>query len=206
MIELTYDIAVGILTTVVIAIGAYSIRPLQKYAAIKKKGGLVGEWYAATAPNSPKMHNVVVQRVKVTHALLITELFSRAFGLLDLECSQCLLGYNWKATASISMDRYLNGEWWSIRQGAHQRGTFTLVIGPQGDYCYGYAAGFNDVNQVVLKKWVLGKSKEALLSGFEMLSEHPSTCDLDSHEFFRDAKQPERRPNNQLNPTNQGAP
>ncbi len=185
MTELAYDIGVNLLAALAIAIGAYSIRPLQRYASLKRKGGLVGEWYAATAPNSPKMHTVVVQKAKITHSLQPTELFQKSFGLLDLASIECKLGYCWKGTASLSMDRFLVGEWWSTREGAHQRGTFTLVISSQGDFCYGYASGFNDVNQVVLKKWVLGKSKESLLAGFEMLSEHTSTLNLDEHEYFR---------------------
>lgn len=182
--KIAYDIGVNMFAAFLVAVIAFSIRPIQKYTAIKRKGGLVGNWYAATVPNSPKMTEVVVQKIKVTHSLQFAELFKNSFGLLDLECIQCILGYNWVATASVSMGRYLVGEWWSVKQGAHQRGTFTLVIAPQGDYCYGYASGFNDVNQVVLKKWVLGKTKESLHSGFEMLKEYPSSCNLDSHVFF----------------------
>lgn len=179
-----YDIGINLLAALLIALGAFIIRPLQRYFKLKRKGGLVGDWYAATAPNSPNMDTVVVQKAKITHSLHFLELFRKTFGMLDIICTDCKLGYYWKASASLSMDRFLIGEWWSTREGAYQRGTFTLIINPQGDFCYGYASGFNDVNQVVMKKWVIGKSKESLIAGFEMLKEYPSRISFNKHEYF----------------------
>jgi len=159
MSDLIFNLYINILAAVLISIGAFFFRPISSYLAIKKKHGLVGEWFAAIAPNSPNMHEIVIQKVTIEHKLKIVELFMRSFGLLDLKCVQCLLGYAWEGTASISSGRFLIGEWWSTKEGAHQRGTFTLTISSQGDIFYGYVSGFNDEDKIVMKKWVFGKTK-----------------------------------------------
>jgi len=186
MNEVAYNVSINILAAVIIAIIGFVLRPLQNYFAIKKKQGLVGEWYIATVPNSPNMKEIIIQRVLIEHRIKITEMFQRNFGLLDVTLVECVEGYEWKAKASISMGRFLVGEWWSTKRGAPQRGTFTLVVSSQGGMLYGYFSGLNDLEKTVMKKSVLGKTKDDLIHGFTLLREHRFSCNWDQHPFFVD--------------------
>lgn len=185
MNEFTHDIYVNIVVTMLLSVGAFLFRPIQNFFTIRKKGGLVGEWYAVLTPNSPNMKDVVIQKVAIEHKLHILDLFKNSFGLLDIKCIECRLGYAWQGAAHVSNGRFLIGEWWSIKEGAHQRGAFMLTISAQGDVLYGYASGFNDIEQFVMKKWVIGKSKADLKKGLTFLKEHKVIYNFEEHEFFK---------------------
>lgn len=164
---------------------AYIARPLWEFLLLHKKPGLSGNWYGIIHPNSPNIKEYVIQRIEFSRGLKSLNIFKPGFGKLRMKLIECSHGYNWEATATISDNKYLLGEWWSVKPGAYSRGTFTLVISPHCDFLYGYAAAMNDQSTIVLKKWVIARNKDSIEKGLKLLGEHRITENWKNNRIFQ---------------------
>ena len=70
-------------------------------------------------------------------------------------------GYEWKGTGRIIDDRYISGQWKSLKPGSQSGGLFVLVMGFEGGgYMVGFFFGEEKPGTKVTSGFVLGRTNQ----------------------------------------------
>jgi hypothetical protein len=68
-------------------------------------------------------------------------------------------GYEWRGVARIIDDRYIAGQWKSVKPGSQSSGVFVLVMGFDGNYMVGLFFGEDRPGAKLTSSFVLGRTE-----------------------------------------------
>lgn len=101
----------------------------------------------------------------VTESLTV----QRRFGHVKLKNADNSAGLEWKGTGRIIANRYLSGEWESVKPGAQLGGLFVLVMGADGGYMVGFFFGEEKYGTKLITGFVLGRTNQDVDTGKSIL-------------------------------------
>jgi hypothetical protein len=117
---------------------------------LRRPQGFFGEWLSSWQPTVDSGWHWVTERLNVR----------RRFGRVVLENHDNSAGYKWRGSGRIIDDRYISGQWKSIKPGSQSAGVFVLVMGFEGSYMVGFFFGEEKPDSKVTSGFVLGRTQE----------------------------------------------
>jgi hypothetical protein len=117
---------------------------------LRRPSGFFGEWRSSWQPTVNSGWHWVTENLIVR----------RRFGRVVLENSNNSAGYEWRGVGRIIDDRYISGQWKSLKPGSQSRGLFVLVMGFEGGYLVGFFFGEEKPGSKVTSGVVLGRTEQ----------------------------------------------
>jgi hypothetical protein len=122
----------------------------ERVLLLRRPKGFFADWHSSWQPTFALDLHWVTERLKI----------GKRFGRVVLESRENSEGYEWRGTARILDDRFIVGEWKSVKPGSQASGAFVLVMGLEGQYMIGLFLGPEAPGLKVASGFVLGRKPD----------------------------------------------
>jgi|GEM_PF-6182730 len=157
-----FEFIVATIAAIVGATATHYIPLIHDVLSNSKRGELTGEWLSLSYSNDEE--GWVTDRIEIK-----TTAFSIKFRNLDNPH-----GYDYVGAARLRGNRYLLGEWHSVRPGATNEGPFSLSMDSQGVYMVGVYGGAERDGTFQWSVWCLARDPDNLAHAKNLMIEASS--------------------------------
>ena len=139
-----------------------SLPKVYKYIKNIKRKSFIGEWFVYSHSGDPEIRGV-------NHKIKINVSFANNLVLSSFGDAQ---GYKYQAIGKVIDSKYFVGEWYSKNPGSHSKGTFMIIIEPQGKFMTGYYSGTDIDGKMMYHPWVFAREENNIQKAINWLKTH----------------------------------